>query len=219
MRTLITRCLLPQPDAASARTPAVASGRHRPPTGDYDLNEAPEHRRSLTPAAVLVPLVEHANGLTVLLTERTAHLQDHAGQISFPGGRVESHDADAVAAALRETQEEVGISPRFVQVAGYLDSYETVTGFLVTPVVGFVRQGFDLHPDRYEVADVFEVPLAFLLDPSNHQLHSRQVRGRRRRFYVFEYEQRYIWGATAGMLMNLYRRIRREPRVQAEGDS
>lgn len=143
----------------------------------------------------------------VLLTQRTDHLHDHAGQISFPGGRVESKDKGLVDAALRETREEIGLKPDYIDVAGFLDDYETVTGYRITPVVGFVRPGFRLRLDAFEVADTFEVPLNFILNPENHGIHARVRHGLKRRFYVFEYEDRYIWGATAGMLMNLYRRI------------
>jgi 8-oxo-dGTP pyrophosphatase MutT (NUDIX family) len=161
------------------------------------------------PAAVLVPLVERRDGFSVLLTQRTADLKAHAGQISFPGGRLEEHDIDAAAGALRETYEEIGLPARHIEILGMLDAYRTVTGFEVTPVVGAVTPPFDLKPDPMEVADVFEVPLAFLLDPANHQHHSRVVgeadgRAVTRAFYAIPYGDRYIWGATAGMLINLY---------------
>lgn len=175
--------------------------------GDHDLNAAPVPPRPLRPAAVLVPLVERPGGHTVLLTQRTEHLHDHAGQISFPGGRVEPDDAGIVDTALRETREEIGLASEYIDVVGYLDTYETVTGYLITPVVSFVTPGFRLRIDHIEVADAFEVPLEFILDPKNHQIHSRMRHGARRRYYVFEYRDRYIWGATAGMLMNLYRRL------------
>jgi 8-oxo-dGTP pyrophosphatase MutT (NUDIX family) len=157
----------------------------------------------LTPAAVLVPLVMRPAGLTVLLTQRTQHLAAHAGQISFPGGKREESDADAVAAALRETEEEVGLTRDHVEVIGRLDTYVTSTGFEVTPVVGLVRVPYPSKPDSVEVAEVFEVPLAFILDRANHRRDSREFKGRRRVFYVLPYQQRYIWGATAGMLVNL----------------
>lgn len=174
---------------------------------DHDLNAPPECPRKLRPAAVLVPLVEHPEGLSVLLTQRTDHLHDHAGQISFPGGRVEPRDNGVVDAALRETAEEIGLTGEYIDVVGFLDNYETVTGYLITPVVGFVKPGFKLTIDAFEVADAFEVPLRFVLNPENHQIHKRMRHGSVRRYYVFEYEDHYIWGATAGMLMNLYRRI------------
>jgi 8-oxo-dGTP pyrophosphatase MutT (NUDIX family) len=156
-----------------------------------------------TAAAVLVPLVMRPEGLTVLLTQRTQHLAAHAGQISFPGGKREESDADAIAAALRETEEEVGLPRDHVEVIGRLDTYVTSTGFEVTPVVGLVRAPFPMKADPVEVAEVFEVPLAFVLDRANHRRDSREFKGRRRVFYVLPYEGRYIWGATAGMLVNL----------------
>ena len=177
------------------------------PIGDHDLNATPRAESPLTPAAVLVPLVVRPGGLQVLLTQRTDHLNDHAGQVSFPGGRREHTDASAVETALRETREEIGLTEEFIEVVGLLDDYETGTGFRVTPVVSFVSEGFTLALDRFEVAEVFEVPLDYLFDPANHQTRSREFTGRRRIYYVFEYQDRVIWGATAGMLMNLYRRV------------
>ncbi|HLI13038.1 MAG TPA: CoA pyrophosphatase [Alphaproteobacteria bacterium] len=172
--------------------------------GDHDLNsDDMRHPGPLTSAAVLVPLVDRDGGMTVLLTQRTAHLHDHAGQISFPGGRVEPEDKDAEAAALREAFEEVGLAPERVEPLGRLDDYETRTGFLVVPVVGIVKPPFELKPDPFEVADIFEVPLAFFLDKANRRLESRMFKGRERQFYVWPYEERYIWGATASMLVNL----------------
>jgi 8-oxo-dGTP pyrophosphatase MutT (NUDIX family) len=171
--------------------------------GDDDLNPGMVPQTELRDAAVLVPLVDRAAGLTVLLTQRTEHLNAHAGQISFPGGRVEDSDADAVAAALRETEEELGLHPSHVEVIGELDLYVTRTGYAVTPVVGFVSPPFSLNPDPFEVADAFEVPLDFLVDPANHQRHSRIYRGAERWFYAMPYGERYIWGATAGMIVNL----------------
>ncbi len=177
------------------------------PIGDHDLNATPQAESPLTPAAVLVPLVVRPGGLQVLLTQRTDHLYDHAGQVSFPGGRREHTDASPVETALRETREEIGLAENFIEIVGFLDDYETGTGFRVTPVVSFVSEGFTLTLDRFEVAEVFEVPLDYLFDPANHQTRSREFAGRRRNYYVFEYQDRVIWGATAGMLMNLYRRV------------
>jgi 8-oxo-dGTP pyrophosphatase MutT (NUDIX family) len=148
----------------------------------------------------------------VLLTLRTAHLTDHAGQISFPGGRAEPHDADAAATALREAQEEVGIPPELVQVLGRLDTYVTATNFEVAPVVGLIHPPFPVTPDPHEVAEVFEVPLTFLVDPANHEKRSREWQGRTRYFYVMPYRNRYIWGATAGMLVNLAHLLQPVPR-------
>ncbi len=157
----------------------------------------------LTPAAVLVPLIDQPQGLTVLLTQRTAHLAAHAGQVSFPGGRTEEGDADAIAAALRETEEEVGLPADHVEVIGRLDTYITGTGFEITPIVGLVRVPYPMAPDPFEVAEVFEVPLDFLIDPANRQIKSREFQGKLRSFFVLPYENRYIWGATAAMLVNL----------------
>ena len=161
----------------------------------------------LNSAAVLVPIIEYANSLSVLLTKRTEHLHHHAGQVSFPGGRVESQDLSPVATALRETEEEIGLNREHVEIVGYLDNYQTGTGFNITPVVGFVTPGFQLSLDDFEVAAAFEVPLEFLFDTRNHKTHSSVWRGRERQYYAMPYGEYYIWGATAGMLMNLYRRV------------
>jgi 8-oxo-dGTP pyrophosphatase MutT (NUDIX family) len=158
---------------------------------------------ALRPAAVLVPLVDHADGISVLLTQRTAHLTAHAGQISFPGGRIEPHDPDPESAALRETEEEVGLPRDRVSVIGRLDTYLTGTGFEITPVVGIVMPPFPLAIDPFEVTEAFEVPLSYILDPHNHQRVERQSGAHRRVFYVLPYEGRNIWGATAGILVNL----------------
>ncbi len=167
----------------------------------------------LAPASVLVPLVQRPEGLKVLLTQRTDHLRDHAGQISFPGGRVEEHDADAVATALREAEEEVGLPRANVDVIGALPHYTTVTNYVVTPVVALVKPPFTLRLDSFEVAEAFEVPLVFLMTPAHHQRHEIEFEGRRRQFLSMPWEgmgtdgepRRYfIWGATAAMLRNLY---------------
>ncbi len=157
-----------------------------------------------TPAAVLVPLIDRNDGLTVLLTRRTEDLNKHTGQVAFPGGRVDPQDNDAVGAALREAQEEVGIRPDAVDVLGYLDPYLTITGFEVLPVVGWVSPPHDFVPDPTEVAAIFEVPLDFLLNPANHQKVRRKVNGLDRAYYAMPYDSHYIWGATAGMIINLY---------------
>ncbi|MEC8164288.1 MAG: CoA pyrophosphatase [Pseudomonadota bacterium] len=172
--------------------------------GDHDLNPgmAPPDQK-LTQAAVLVPLVDRPDGLTVLLTQRTDHLRDHAGQVSFPGGRVEPEDPSHEAAALREAEEEVGLPSDRVDLIGRLDLYVTRTGYEVVPIVGIVNPPFPVKPDPFEVAEVFEVPLRFLADPGNHQMHSRYYKGARRSFYAMPYNGYYIWGATAGMLVNL----------------
>lgn len=160
---------------------------------------------SFTPAAVLVPIVAREAGLSVLLTQRTAHLNHHPGQISFPGGRMESGDTGPVMTALRETQEEIGLSSEQVELLGRLPEYRTGTGFAVTPVVGLVRPPLSLTLDAFEVAEVFEVPLGFLLDPLNHRRHRMEYQGRMREYYAMPYGDRYIWGATAGMLVSLSR--------------
>jgi 8-oxo-dGTP pyrophosphatase MutT (NUDIX family) len=157
-----------------------------------------------TPAAVLIGLVQREEGLCVLLTQRTAHLHDHAGQISFPGGRVEPEDIDARATALRETKEEVGITADYIEVLGSLPTYVTGTGFSVVPVVALVRLGFKLKPDAFEVAEVFEVPLSFLMDPRHHETRRASVGEVVRHFYTMPYGNYFIWGATAAMLRNLY---------------
>ena len=172
--------------------------------GDHDLNlgiDSPA--TALTSAAVLVPIVDRPEGLTILLTRRTDHLRDHAGQVSFPGGRVEPDDTNHEATALRETEEEIGLSAERIDLIGRLDRYITRTGYEVVPVVGFVNPPFTVKPDPFEVADIFEVPLQFLADPNNHQRHSQFYNGARREFYAMPYEGRYIWGVTAGMLVNL----------------
>jgi len=171
--------------------------------GDHDLNPGFQPRQPLVPAAVLVPLVDHPEGLTVLLTLRTLHLHDHAGQISFPGGRIDPGDTDAAAAALRETEEEVGLKPERVRLVGRLDTYVTRTGYQVTPLVGLVEPPLDLAIDPEEVAEAFEVPLGFLLDPANRQRDSRFYQGMERYFWAMPFGRHYIWGATAGMLVNL----------------
>ncbi len=172
--------------------------------GDHNLNQGLDDHDKLVPAAVLVPLVERKDGLTALLTQRTNHLAHHPGQVSFPGGHVDPGDESPEATALRETEEEVGLHRRHIDVLGRLDQYRVRTGFSVTPVVGLVTPPFDIKPDDFEVAEVFEVPLKFLMDPSNHERHSRDYRGEKRYFYAMPYNGYYIWGATAGMLVNLY---------------
>ncbi|MGL6109942.1 MAG: CoA pyrophosphatase [Rubrivivax sp.] len=168
---------------------------------------------SLSAASVLVPLVQRPGGVMVLLTRRTEHLRDHAGQVSFPGGRVEAHDTDAVDTALREAEEEVGLPRSAIDVIGQLPPYTTVTHFVVTPVVALVRPPFTLTLDPFEVAEAFEVPLAFLMTPAHHQRHEIELQGRRRQFLSMPWEatgvdgeprQYFIWGATAAMLRNLY---------------
>lgn len=172
--------------------------------GDHDLNPGMQPARDLRQAAVLVPLIEHDDGLTVLLTKRTDHLDHHPGQISFPGGRIEEDDASPEDAALREAEEEVGLTRDHVDIIGRLDEYVVRTGFSVTPFVGLVKPGFNVVIDDFEVAEVFEVPLAFFMDENNHRRDSRTHNGEVREFYAMPYDDYYIWGATAGMLRNLY---------------
>jgi 8-oxo-dGTP pyrophosphatase MutT (NUDIX family) len=162
----------------------------------------------LARAAVLVPLVERPEGLTVLLTQRASHLKNHAGQVSFPGGRMEPGDAGPWEAALRETREEIGLEPGFVSLAGYLDDHMVLTGYLITPAVAFVRPGFTLQLDRTEVDDVFEVPLEFVLDPAHHVPRTRTFAGHEFVTHDIPYGERHIWGATAGMLVALWRMLR-----------
>ncbi|MCC8993676.1 MAG: CoA pyrophosphatase [Candidatus Contendobacter sp.] len=185
-------------------------------TGDYAVAGIAAEQRTLTPAAVLAPLIERPDGYTVLLTQRTAHLEHHPGQISFPGGRAEAEDASPVETALREAEEEIGLDRRHVvEIAGFLDLYQTVTGFLITPVVGFVTPPFELKLDAFEVAEAFEVPLDFILDPRHHEQHSMDYQGQPRRYYVIPYENRFIWGATAAMLVGFARRLAGNPPLLA----
>jgi 8-oxo-dGTP pyrophosphatase MutT (NUDIX family) len=158
-----------------------------------------------TEAAVLVPLVMREGGLTVLLTKRTDHLRDHAGQVSFPGGRVEAHDESPIATALRETLEETGLSSEHVDILGHLPRYFTGTGFAITPVTGLVRPHFNLTLDTFEVAQVFEVPLSHLTDHRNYRLHEATLPdGQIRRYYSIAWDDYFIWGATAAMLRGMY---------------
>jgi len=180
----------------------------RPTRGDYDLNpdQRPREKRELVPAAVLLPIVARKEP-SVLFTQRTPHLSRHAGQVSFPGGRVQDDDLSLVETALRETREETGIDPRFVSVAGFLDPYETGTGYAIAPVVGMLEEGFTLLPDPNEVSEIFEVPLAFLLNPQNRERRAREWQGRTREFWAYQYGPHYIWGATAAILVNFSERL------------
>lgn len=183
-----------------------ASLLREPVAGDFVQEDGGEGLL-LTPAAVLFPIVLRDDGQTVLLTQRTAHLKDHGGQISFPGGRVEEEDLSPIHTALRETEEEIGLAREHVEVLGYLPEYRTGTGFRVTPVVALVTPPFDLALDPFEVAEAFEVPLAFLLDPANHKRHSLHYRGALRHFFAMPYGDYFIWGATAGMIRSLTERL------------
>lgn len=177
--------------------------------GDHQFGDIGIAENEYRPASVLVPIAVREDGLKLLLTQRTATLKDHAGQISFPGGRAEPGDADVVATALREAQEEIGLDPERVEVIGTLPHYRTGTRFEITPVVALVHPPFELVASSDEVAEVFEVPLSFLLDPANHEKRSRPWKnGVERHFYAMPYEQHFIWGATAAMLRNLYHFLR-----------
>lgn len=199
---IVQRLRLARPAAGTA--PALTGDHMLNP--DADLVQAELSR--LRAAAVLVPIVERHDGLTVIFTKRAAHLNVHAGQISFPGGRTEPEDPDAVATALRETEEEIGLSANRVEVVGALDEYLTGTGYRVTPIIGFVQPSFTLRPDPFEVADVFEVPFDFLMDPRNHRRERVHWKGAMREYYAMPYNGHHIWGATAGMVRNLYEKMR-----------
>jgi 8-oxo-dGTP pyrophosphatase MutT (NUDIX family) len=175
--------------------------------GDEGAASAPR-AVTATPAAVLVGLVERAAGPALLLTQRTEHLRDHAGQICFPGGRIEADDENAAAAALREAEEEIGLEPARVSVLGELPLYQTVTGFRIHPVVGWIIPPVELRPDPFEVAEAFEVPLQYVLDPENHRRQSYRRGPVTRGYYVLPYQGRFIWGATAGIIVNLARLLR-----------
>jgi 8-oxo-dGTP pyrophosphatase MutT (NUDIX family) len=180
-----------------------------PQSGDQGTNRMLEiiaREQPVRPAAVLIPVVDHPQP-TVLLTQRSAHLNDHAGQISFPGGKIDATDASPLDTALREAEEEIGLGREFVDPIGYLDLYGTSFGFRILPTLARVRPGFKLRVNHAEVDDAFEVPLSFLMDPANHQVHSREFRGMERSYYAMPFAEHYIWGATAGILRVLYERI------------
>lgn len=178
-------------------------GDHRLPA----LHTPPPRSAGYRPAAVLVGLVAHVAEVSVILTTRASALKAHPGQIAFPGGKIEAIDADPIAAALRETHEEIGLNPGHIEPIGYLDPYLTGSGFLIQPVVARIAPGFELRIDPREVEDAFEVPLSFLMNADHHELHTREAEGVFRRFYAMPYGERLIWGATAGILRNLYERL------------
>ncbi|WP_235976497.1 CoA pyrophosphatase [Sandaracinobacteroides hominis] len=186
---------------------SLSSDRKPVLAGDQDFGVfGTDAKLDFVPAAVLMPVVRRPEpGL--LLTTRTANMRNHAGQVAFPGGRVDDVDDGPVAAALREAQEEIGLRPDQVEIIGLADRYQTGTGYAVDPVVGLIDPGLEFVPNPFEVADLFEVPLAFALDPANQQIREAEWKGRMRRFYVIEWEGRMIWGATAGMLVNLTARL------------
>ena len=186
---------------------AFASASPPPPSHQAKDESPAEEPSSLVPAAVLIPLVLREGEITVLLTQRNAGLKNHPGQISFPGGRIEAGDASAIAAALREADEEIGLPAANVEVIGTLPQYHTVTGFCITPVAGLVKPPFELRIDPGEVAEAFEVPLAFLINPDNCQRHAIDLHGRKRHYNAIPYGDRYIWGATAGMIVQLAQRL------------
>jgi 8-oxo-dGTP pyrophosphatase MutT (NUDIX family) len=195
---------LPRELPADALDPA-----HPPPRGDHVLNSpAPEAHivARARPAAVLAPIVARPDGPTVLLTRRASHLRSHSGQIAFPGGKIDEGETP-LATALREAHEEIGLAPRHVEPLGWLDPYLTGTGFRIMPLVGIVDPSFALTINRHEVEDVFETPLGFLMTGANHLRQSREWQGRLRHFYAIPYRQRYIWGATAGIIRNLFERL------------
>lgn len=182
-----------------------------PRRGDHDANPVMAkiaQVRPIRPAAVLVPIVEHAEP-TVLLTQRAQHLPDHPGQISFPGGKIDKSDKSPLDSALREAEEEIGLDRAHVEPLGYLDLYMTTLGYRIVPVIARVKPGFSLKLNVSEVDNAFEVPLAFVMDIANHQRHSRDWQGMTRHYYAITFGERYIWGVTAGILRNLYDRIYR----------
>lgn len=191
-------------EAVDSRLPALRS--------DEDLNDGIglKTKEKIRAAAVLVGLLERDGELHVLLTQRSEELPTHAGQIAFPGGKIDKGDAGPVECALRETHEETGVSPEFVEPLGFLDVYQTGTGFRIVPVVGLLRSGFVLVPEPGEVTEIFDIPLAHFMEPANHFRHSRMWQGRERQYYAMPYGERYVWGATAGMLRNLHDRVRRQ---------
>lgn len=207
---LLAQGSLMQEVPSSAFDFSLPSGR-----SDFDLN--PDYHEDLStasatrPAAVLVPVIDYQGGAQVLLTRRPENMPSHPGQVAFPGGKVEKSDESIVAAALREAEEEVGLDPSLVDIVGFLDTYQTGTGFRVTPVVGLVKSTYNLKLDPREVEEAFEVPLRFLMTDDNHQKHSRIWQGKNRAYYAMPYGDKFIWGATAGMLKNFYDRVYGSP--------
>jgi 8-oxo-dGTP pyrophosphatase MutT (NUDIX family) len=189
--------------------PGLTDASITPKRGDHDADPVMKkisEVRPIRPAAVLVPVIDHPEP-TVLLTQRSPHLSNHAGQISFPGGKIDATDASPLDAALREAEEEVGLARGFVDPIGYLEVYGTAFGFRILPTLARVKPGFELTINHDEVVDAFEVPLSFLMNPANHQIHAKEFRGIARSYYAMPFAERYIWGATAGILRLLYERI------------
>ncbi len=189
--------------------PGLTDPNITPKRGDHDVDPVMQQIaeiRPIRPAAVLVPVVDHPEP-TVLLTQRSAHLPDHAGQVSFPGGKIDASDADPRASALREAKEEIGLDRSHIEPIGYLDLYMTTLGYRIVPVIARVRPGFTLTLNTSEVDVIFEVPLAFLMDQANVQRHSRVWQGMTRHYYAITFGERYIWGVTAGILRNMHERI------------
>jgi 8-oxo-dGTP pyrophosphatase MutT (NUDIX family) len=203
LRALVRARLTPE------LSPKAFAGDSEPRVSDYSLNGPPPDAATLAkarPAAVLVPIIARPEGLSVLLTLRASHLRAHSGQVAFPGGKVDPGESP-LATALREAQEEIGLEARFIEPLGWLDPYLTGTGFRVAPLVALIDPGFTLTINDDEVADVFETPFAYLMDPANHLLQEREWRGKTRKFYAMPHGERYIWGATAGILRNLWERL------------
>lgn len=210
-RTYVKRVFIPSDFESRLRArldPLDALSADPRVRSDNDLNpDWPEPIDAARPAAVLAPIIKRPGGWTMLFTQRAEETPAHPGQISFPGGRVQAEDADAVATAVRETVEEIGLARELIEPVGAWDRYDTITGFRITPIVGLIEPGFSLTLDPREVASVFEAPLSFLFDPANHERRSGIWRGQQRHYYAMPYEGRFIWGATAGMIRALWERL------------
>ncbi len=210
-RAIVERLAGSLPRLRDPLDPAAAVSRRRSRLrGDHIVDAGVRIPAELRDAAVLVPLVDRPSGLTVVLTQRTAGLPRHAGQIAFPGGRLDETDRDPVHTALREAGEEIGLAAEAVEIVGRLDDYVTGTGYIVAPIVGLVEPGVDYVPAPSEVEDVFEAPLGFFMDPANHKRETRRWNGIDRTFYAMPWNGRYIWGATAAMMVNLYEVLTRK---------